>query len=1808
MQAIWLAEQVAAGPGYGVHFELRCERRIEPQAVRRALDRLFERHESMRSRWHLVEGELRMLPSALPLPLEHVDLALAPIADQDRTLAVRIRAAEARRADLARDPPLRTTLVDLGPRGSRLLLDSHHITVDGASLMILARELVLLVEDQPLPPVGGSFAEHAVAEAQWLESHGPAEREWWARQLRDWPYPPHPARSPRRGHLARLDLDPTTTEALHALARQQGCTPYRALFASFAGMLALRGSGPELALGVFHGGRDLPGSKGLLGTFVNIVPVRIAVGSQPTLRALMQASQQAVGLALAHGRLPHPELRALSPDPGQPLVRVIIGAQLAPEGLDLLPGWRLHLRSLDCAPDDSARFEMKVKSARTPDGGLWVELEVDSDRFAPGSAEQMLDGVREVIVQGLADPDRPLVLREPAPPSLLHQLEAQVRRDPQAIAVIMGDRTLSYGELWGRAMALAARLRAQGAGPDEVVGLLCGRGPELLVGIWGILASGAAWIPVDPSLPQARRELMLADAGARLVLGEEDLWPAPGDEPLPPQPGPQALAYVLSTSGSTGRPKGVEIERGAIEHLLAEMALIWRPSPGRRVAATTNASFDISMVELLFPLLHGASIRLFDAREIRDPQLMAAALDEVDLIQATPTWFSLLLRAGWRPLPTQTIFSAGEALPLDLARTLSAQAPLWNLYGPTEATVFATAWKVPARPEAIRIGRALPGYRTLIDPQGELLIGGIGLARGYRGQPELSAERFIDGGPFGLPGQRLYRSGDLCRLDEYGEIEHLGRLDDQVKIRGNRVELGEIEAALRALPGIQQAVAAPWRDEELGDRVLAWYQPGPQDPGEEALREALARTLPEYMVPSRLLAVAEIPRNQAGKADRKALPRPGAVQASREDGLVARIAAVMAAVIGRPEIDPRRGFFELGGSSIQLVVCAQRLGVELGRPVRVAELFDHPSAERLAASLEFKGVAPPATLTSTSTSEPLAIVGTSCRLPGGVHSAEQLRRLLWEGVDAIGPVPPGRWDADVLGPEGSGLLPTRLGGFVHDILRFDAAAFGLSPREAAAMDPQHRLALELAFEAIENGAIRPDELAGQQVGVFLGLCGTDYQGRAVWRPHLQDIDPLSATGSVHSTAAGRIAHQLDLRGPAMVVDTACSSSLVAAHLAAASLRRGECELALVGGVNVVLSPRWGVAFSALGLLSPSGRCQAFGAGADGYVRAEGGGFLLLAPLSVAQRRGWPVAALLRGSAINHDGRAASLTAPNGLAQRAVIGAALRDAGIDAHQLQAVEAHGTGTELGDPIEVGALAAALGRDNPQAPPLHLGSIKSNLGHLEGAAGITGLLKAVLAVQAPTLPPTLHASPGNRHIPWTELAIRPLVEATPWPEGTRRMGVGSFGFSGTNAWAVVEQAPQRQPLVPAAGPHLLRLSARSDSALNALAQRLLEHLHAEQPDLASFCWTLAQARQPRPFTASGLVADLDQARALLRGDRLGPAAPPSRPRSPAPASLLALPGEPFEGSLLSLPEPLAEDGRRLDHPLLQRQVALAEGLFLFEGRLDLALLPELRDHRVDGQAFFPAVGTWEALRRAGEALLGQPEIELGELSLLQPLVLPEQGAVRLQILLRPLPDGRFQASMSARREQGQEAWTLHARATVGAGSFAQELPLPVLEDGAAGGGGVLRLARRRRGRLRAGLPRAGGPAARRQGRVGQPVPAALGPGFMARHGPSCPARRCLAGRGRAAARTQPDPDAAGRGRAHPAGAGAHRPRRAVPGRGRGRAGSRPPAGLRRSGSGAAPRRWPALASRPETRPGRGGAGLDPPLGGGQAERGAA
>jgi amino acid adenylation domain-containing protein/thioester reductase-like protein len=1024
----------------------------------------------------------------------------------------------------------------------------------------------------------------------------------------------------------------------------------------------------------------------------------------------------------------------------------------------------------------------------------------------------------------------------------LHDLVQQAAATYEdKLAIISAEQSLTYKQLNNLANHYARVFEERGIRPGDLIAIVLERSVKLVVMLLASLKVGAAYVPIDPAFPQDRVHHMLEDAEPKLIVVESateatiSFWEglsqnveALGDvlSDLPADLSnldinvrPDDLAYVIYTSGSTGLPKGVEISHGALCNLLLGM----RREPGcnetDRLLAVTTISFDIAVLEIFLPLICGATTVMTRVEDTRDPRALLRLIQHhtITIMQATPAAWQMLIDAGWNDdVQLSKIICGGEALSRQLAeRLLSHADSVWNVYGPTEATVWATIWQVcPNQP--VVIGKPINNYRIYvldeelspvpIGVEGELYIGGTSLARGYHKKPDLTQSRFIDN-PF--HEGRMYRTGDLACFDAPGSLRVLGRTDDQVKIRGFRIELGDIEAAIADHESIAAAVvvAREGRLVAFCIRNQSVQAQSSLPKLDHILRPWLSSRLPSYMLPAFFVELETFPMTPNLKIDRKALPSPSQatesipVNLEPQTPLERSIQLVWSKILGHTHIGMDDNFFEIGGDSTRVIKMQTELEQLLGRSLTPAIFFEHYTIKSLTNFLHHtKESVPEPDLfkRSVSDQEAIAIVSMACRLPGGVTNPSEYWGLLESGADVIKNVPKDRWDTEAVYDADSnakGKSYCRQGGFLDSVDDFDAPFFGVSPREARAMDPSQRIGLETCWEGLERAGYTTEQLRGSNTGVFMGVCTVSAHAPSV--PSLEELDGYTITGSAGSTLSGRVSYVFGLEGPSMTVDTACSSSLVTTHLACNALRQGECDLAVAGGISLLLSPAMHVEFSRLNGMSVDGRCRAFAADSAGTGWAEGCTVVVLKRLSDAIRDNDRIHALVRGTAVNHGGRSsAGLTVPSGQAQQRLVRTALAASQLTPDQIDYVEAHGTGTRLGDPIEGAALAGVFGSSRSNnADPLLIGSAKSNLGHTQAAAGLAGVIKVVLAMKNNRLPQTLHVKEPSPAVDWEGSHMALVQEPRPWfstINRPRRAGISAFGISGTNSHVIVEDPP--------------------------------------------------------------------------------------------------------------------------------------------------------------------------------------------------------------------------------------------------------------------------------------------------------------------------------------------------------------------------------------------------------------------------------
>lgn len=1013
------------------------------------------------------------------------------------------------------------------------------------------------------------------------------------------------------------------------------------------------------------------------------------------------------------------------------------------------------------------------------------------------------------------------------------------------------------------------------------------RRSELIIALLAILKAGGAYLPLDPAYPEKRLKLVAKDAGIRFLIGENETlsgnittisfesFPEGTDTADLPALEPEAPAYLLYTSGSTGQPKGVLVPHRGILRLVIDNHFATL-GPETRMLQHSPVAFDASTFEIWGPLLNGGEVILFPEERLTLRSLGRAVQTQgINTLWLTAGLFHAMVDERIEDLKgLEQLLAGGDVLSPTRAKKLLARYPsiaLINGYGPTENTTFTCCHRVTQEDlrdrQPIPIGTPIRGTAVYIldenkkpVPQGasgELYTSGNGLALKYWKQPDFTSQKFIKA-PWD-ENLLLYRTGDKAVEDSNGILHFQGRQDQQVKIRGFRLELSEIEAALEEHEAIQQAVVVANGTNDETDKALSAFLVSKKLPDREILIKFLEARLPDYAIPCAYHALDEIPLTPNGKTDRTALvpptTPPPALETAGGKGLVE---SVISRVLELPHPPLDANFFDLGMSSLQIARVHERLVKSLGHEFPITAFFQHTTIQKLSDYLE--PVDKPLTVMEEQIpeirSDDIAIIGMAGRFPGAANVD-----AFWENLIA-GRETISHFTKEELEysnePKSGNDSYVRARGIVEGSDLFDAKHFGIPPRDAEVLDPQHRLLLECAQETLENAGHDPDRFPGK-IGFFSGssqnsyllnnLCADREFARKLAAGYpVNDFGILF--GNDKDFLPTRIAYKLNLRGPAMAVQCACSTSLIAITQACESLRSGISDMALAGGVSLTFPQKRDYLYTPEGMASADGHCRSFDAEASGTVFGEGVGLVALRRLDDALADGDEIIAVIKGYAQNNDGAdKAGYAAPSVRGQVDMILEAHRNAKVDARSIGYIEAHGTGTPLGDPIEVAALTEAFSRSTHDTGFCGLGTAKTNVGHLDIAAGVTGLIKTALTLKHGVIPPLVHFEKPNPNIDFHHSALFPVQEKTEWPssEKPRRAGVSALGVGGTNVHVILEEAPHRKPTNATSPANtFFPLSATTPEALSAAVTRLGNFAGTSSQELSDISFTLQEGRR--------------------------------------------------------------------------------------------------------------------------------------------------------------------------------------------------------------------------------------------------------------------------------------------------------------------------------------------------------------------------
>ncbi|MFK7784940.1 MAG: amino acid adenylation domain-containing protein [Crocinitomicaceae bacterium] len=1336
-----------------------------------------------------------------------------------------------------------------------------------------------------------------------------------------------PALQTNSGEVLQVVFSQDLSSRMNEFSSKEGGSLFMSLLSIWTVLMYKYTGQHDQIVGTPVSGRDHANLENQIGCYTNTLALRNQVNNSESFRSLYRRVRENTTQSLSHQMYPFDRLvedlkleRDISRNPiFDVMLSVVIDDSQKKEAPDVSDQMVIsHLGSA------LAKFDLDVTFEKVG-GRLSCNAIFNSDLYASVVIEKLLRHFEVLANELLRNPkvklDRVNYLTEEEVKQLhdfsctetrssdnktfIDYFEEQVTKSSMHSALEFRDTTWSYQELNEKANHVASYLLEKyEIQPNDLVGIQLERSPWIIALMIGILKSDGAYLPIDSNYPKQRIRYMLEDSQAKLVFDQSELEELKKFKPTPvksdeiTQRRPSHLSYVMYTSGTTGRPKGVMIGH----HSLVDYALTFRNkfslSSEDRMIQQASIAFDTHVEEIYPVLLAGGTILMGEngGSDIQELEKLVSQ-DRATILSGTPLILKALNDAKSDLSNLRLLISGGDKFHSSYVSSFLGELEMYDSYGPTEATVCATYAEYTSERSGSIIGKPITNREIYIlgDHQqllpigsiGEIYIGGEGLAIGYLNDSNLTREKFVDH-LFGSKG-KLYKSGDLGKWLSNGEIEFIGRKDDQVKIRGYRIELGEIETRIKEVPDVNEAhVVVGFQSEErpmlvgcvtLNDQIAKNIL----EIESTALR-VLSESLPNYMVPERFLIVETIPVTHNGKVDKRKLLEIAQQQSTTSDAVVKpsndyeeRLSVLWMEVLKRETVSTDKGFFTLGGDSMKLIQLRSKIRKAFKSELRVADLYQYTTIQQQAEVLKSEQKSNvmdredsdplPANLTPIE-QEDIAVIGMAIRAPKSTNIHE-----FWEniknGKDLIK-----HFSREELLEEG---VPqqdldhpnyVRSNSYLSNKEYFDSHFFGYLPDEASLMNPQTRVFHEVVWSALEDAGINPQECQ-ELIGLYAGA--TENTIWSIYSELYNDgkVDEFAASNLSNSNFANSlVAHKLNLKGPVHTITTACSTSLVTIHQASKSLLNGECHVAVAGGTSVRNTKYAQGYWHQEGMIySKDGRNKTFDEDGSGTVGGEGSGAVVLKRLSDAIKDGDQIYAVIKGSAVNNDGdRKVGYTAPSVNGQAEVIQLAQRNAGVSPESISYVEAHGTATNLGDPVEVLGLTQAFGKSDKKY--CALGSVKSNVGHLDSAAGVAGFIKTVLCLKNKQLVPSLHFETANPEINFENSPFFVNTETKEWsvPDSPLRAGVSSFGIGGTNAHIVLEEAPNHEENPRDEGHELIVLSAKSKASLLRQQEELKEFLRANREvNLTNVAWTL-QNRAAFEYRLSFVAKTVDEAIDIL------------------------------------------------------------------------------------------------------------------------------------------------------------------------------------------------------------------------------------------------------------------------------------------------------------------------------------------------------
>lgn len=1276
----------------------------------------------------------------------------------------------------------------------------------------------------------------------------------------------------------------------------------------------------DIVVGIPTANRNDPKYHHVVGLFVNILPNLLHITSQDSFTTIIEKLKQTVAESIRYQDIPFEQIvqaaRHSRSSEHTPLFQVFAVQTIANATM------KMHDLTLQTIllHNNTAKYPLSFYFEELPDN-YQITLEYATDLFADQTAKNMLFLLAENIQGLLASPHQeiqnlsfsitnqesvaPVIDERCCHISIIELFNQQVKLYPHKIALYYKNDVITFSELDSYSTQIALMLEEKCVTKSSVVAIAMKRCIDRIACIIAVLKLNAIFLSLDPDLPKERLENFVHQAHATCILslsmdfGFSDVPSFKIDKSLlgtithelqMRSPEATDVAYIIFTSGTTSISKGVLATHQGI---LNRVHWAWEKYPFKendKCCHQTSVMFVDAIAEIFVPLLQGVPAVIVPESIFLDPRLFVSLLskERITRILLIPSVLRLIINAVTvlnEPLYYLRLWMvSGEPLDRSLCESFFnffKDKILINIYGSSEVAADATYFEMQETPtsHSVPIGKPLSNTRIYILDQhylpvppgmpGEIFISGMGVAAGYLGVSD-EEQKFL---PDPLVEKRkMYRSGDFGRYGHDGLLYFIGRKDRQIKINGRRVELGEIETNVSLHQDVRDAVVTV---DSVNELVCYLVKDSTSNLTVPALRYFLSQRLPNYMIPQKYYQINKIPRTITGKLDRNALENL-AVERLDDieetiiyEGVQEKIARIWSLVLNKETIGINSNFFDLGGHSLLLVKLREILETELGREITIAQLAEYPTIKSFSNFVSKIETTTDQDIEekSVKTNCDIAIIGMAGRFPDANNVNEFWQNLFSERCSIRDFQDQEIPDAIKSQLETSDDLWIKKGGIIEDIEYFDADFFGFKPIEAELLDPQQRLFLENAWEALEHAGYNPDNYPGT-IGVFASTAASTYF-IAYLLHRLSFTDPMGIFSAIISNnenyLATRVAYKLNLKGPSLSILSACSSSLAAVHMACRCLQVGDADIMLAGGVSIKVPQTTGYIYQEGSLVSEDGKCMAFDHKANGTIFANGSGIVVLKRVEDALRDKDNIYAVIKGSAINNDGREKiGYIAPSIKGQACVLRQALIDAQVDSNSVSYIETHGTGTPLGDPIELAALQQVYRFAEKQS--CAIGSVKTNIGHLDAAAGIASLIKVALSLKNGYLPASLHFEQGNSEFDWENGSFFVNNKTTEWKKkGCRRAGVSSFGIGGTNAHVILEEAPKRDVNLED-GPSLFVLSALCPNALSMMKSNLAKHIEQSSDSLADMAFTLQMGRKELPHRWSCVATTSQEAISAL------------------------------------------------------------------------------------------------------------------------------------------------------------------------------------------------------------------------------------------------------------------------------------------------------------------------------------------------------